>query len=205
MRNFQPLCLQALLLMALFTAFSCASIEQDADNQDSVNIQSDNQANQNFDNQQQDNQNLDNQQQNNQNLDNQLQNNDNLVSQQEDQKLQDDEFADTDDNDDQQWQNFDLDQDSNPASASTPSYDAASQKLRFVVANGTEAFAKPDHTAKVVYVYHRGDPLVVSIQGDWAKIAPTRYIPSSALSKQLVSRASNPNPWRQSPTLTGGR
>jgi hypothetical protein len=74
-------------------------------------------------------------------------------------------------------------------------YDVSKQVVVFVVNNHTFSYENPDDKSKVTYTYAKGDPLVISIQGIWAKIENNRFIKMSSVSTDMIGRDPNPNPW----------
>lgn len=79
--------------------------------------------------------------------------------------------------------------------APPPSGDNSQRVVRYVTADGTTVYDRPDSSATSLSTLFQGDPLVVSIQGEWAEITSGRYVMTSSLSEQMIPRVRGVAPW----------
>ncbi|MFK7825696.1 MAG: hypothetical protein AB8G05_16205 [Oligoflexales bacterium] len=73
--------------------------------------------------------------------------------------------------------------------------DSSDRVVRFVTADGTPVYDRPDAGASSLSTLYQGDPLVVSIQGEWAEITSGRYVMTSSLSEKMIPRPQGESPW----------
>ena len=73
--------------------------------------------------------------------------------------------------------------------------DSSDRVVRYVTADGTPVYDRPDPGASSLSTLYQGDPLVVAIQGEWAEITPGRYVMTSSLSEKIVPRLQGESPW----------
>ena len=70
-----------------------------------------------------------------------------------------------------------------------------SKTVLYVVSDGVSAFSQPSEGSAVVATYFQGDPVVVTLQEDWAMLGDGRYLRIADLSDVLVQRIQAPNDW----------
>ena len=73
--------------------------------------------------------------------------------------------------------------------------DTSDRVVRYVTADGTPVYDRPDSSATSLSTLYQGDPLVVAIQGEWAEITSGRYVMTSSLSEKIVPRQRNESSW----------
>ncbi len=81
-----------------------------------------------------------------------------------------------------------------PEAAPPPPPPSGNRIIRFVIADNTPAFAQSGGAGSPVYSYQKGDPLLVSEQGEWAEVNDHYFVRTSALSATIVPRQ-NSNEW----------
>lgn len=71
--------------------------------------------------------------------------------------------------------------------------------VRYVTANSLNIRESASTEAKVVGMLHRGDTVVVELEGDWAKLSNGHYVSAKLLSSEPIGRERKQKEW-QAPT-----
>ena len=90
---------------------------------------------------------------------------------------------------------------SDPASAAIPvpaspsSAASGSRRVMYVKSNGTALHDQADAKSKVVGKLHRGDHILVTIEGDWAHTDDGKFIQLKSLSEKGIGHAKTKATW----------
>jgi hypothetical protein len=82
-----------------------------------------------------------------------------------------------------------------PAAGASDASMNSSHRVMYVKASGAKLFDKASKDASVVGKLKKGDHLLVTIEGDWARTEQGQFVPLNSLSQKGVGRPKTPAHW----------